>query len=163
MAEARHGKGGEKKALTNISGGQNPPDWDDDRDDEGNNLILADDYSYADREFYMYPAESAIFKSYQDNLPLSVVQTECGKVGLVTKMNTIVLLMRRKPENNLILHGISFLHWSMSSERGDIIRIGLSTVTISSAFLLLPHDSAVNCYYGVRSDWKEMDSSGNFV
>jgi hypothetical protein len=61
------------------------------------------------------------------------------------------------------VHGVPFLHWSISDEHGKILRIGLSTVSIAFAFLLLPHDSKMNCYYGVRSDWKEMDPSGNFV
>lgn len=154
----------QKKTLANISGGQ---DWEEEgeKDEEGgtNDDTVLELQKTGEREYFLYPNESFLYAEIRNDRPLSVVQTVCGKVGCVLSTNTIILLVRPNKNNDEVVHGVPFRTWKISDQTGKILRIGLSTVSIAFAFLLLPHHFVKYNYYGVRSDWKEMDLSGNFV
>lgn len=156
-----------KKALTCVSGGTTAADWAEEQDDDDEEEIVVDDeHAYADREFFKYPTDTAAVRDYLDVQPLSVVCTSCGKYGMVTRNDRIVLLNRLSGTPAIVLRGIAFIHWSIhfGAEDGTetLSLIPLDTVTISYSMVMLPHPNLQNWYCAVRSDWKEMDGDALF-
>jgi hypothetical protein len=98
-----------KKILASTSGSTAAEDWE--QDDE-----LSDDdddgLSYHKREFFKYKNEVAAYHDFAANLPLSVIVTECGKVGMVTRSDIVLLLARMDPTTDVVLRKLKFIHWS---------------------------------------------------
>ena len=157
-----------KKTLGNISGGTALEDWELDEVGETDTADTdADELSYHKREFFKYPNEAAAYRDFVDRLPLSVIITECGKLGMVTRSDIVLLLRRVDPSTDVILRKLTFIHWSTEFVGDDghskvLSNISLDSIKVSHASLLLPHPNLPNRYYAIRSDWKEMNSSTEF-
>ena len=149
-----------KKILAVIAGGTTSADW-----EESQNVSYDEkeeqDHSYATREFFKYPSVAAVYKSYFDSVPLSIVRTVCGRIGMVTRTNSIILLKPTEPTRMLELRGMWFANLKIDEqfirENDKIVDMTLDSVQLESAFLLLPHPNQKNFYYGVDSHWNERD------
>jgi hypothetical protein len=152
-----------KKILASTSGSTAAEDWE--QDDE-----LSDDdddgLSYHKREFFKYKNEVAAYHDFAANLPLSVIVTECGKVGMVTRSDIVLLLARMDPTTDVVLRKLKFIHWSTEFVEEDgrstmISSISLSSIKVAHASLFLPHPNLPNRYYAIRSDWNDDSTEFN--
>lgn len=147
----------QKKMLAAIAGGTLPLDWQDDDDAPDDN---DEEHSYANREFFKYPGISHALKDFDDNVPLSVVETSCGRFAIATRNNSLLLVQKVEPGRTISFHGILFVNFKIEQQfippNERIPDMTLQSVGISNAYLFLPHPTQKNYYYGVRSDWSEM-------
>ena len=147
-----------KKILAAIAGGTTAADWED-TDAEMREEKLQNSYEY--REFFKYPTIATIYKDFMDNVPLSVVQTSCNKLGMVTRADSIILLKKVEPSRNVVLRGMQFVHLKIEQqihgENDRMVDMTLESVQVTKVYLLLPHPNQRNFYYGVGSDWGEMN------
>lgn len=154
-----------KKILGMLSGGHEADDLESNEDAE--NEELAEMLSYEKREFFKYQNDAAALQDYVASIPLSAIVTECGKIGMVTRSDVILLLQKKGTSSDIVLRGLTFIHWTTEFVGEDgtsrvISSLPLASVNLSHACLLLPHPNLPNRYYAIRSDWKEMSSSTEF-
>ena len=137
-------------------------DWEDEKGNQEEDNEQQQ-HRYERQEFFKYPSIATIFKDFVDNVPLSVVQSSCGKLGMVTRSDSVILLKNVEHSRHILLRGMNFIHFKIEQQFiGDndrILDMTLESIQVTKAYLLLPHPNQKNFYYGISSDWAEMDIS----
>lgn len=151
-----------QKILDNTSETESEINW----EEEDNTSDDDDELSYQKREFFKYSNEGTAFRDFAAKLPLSVIVTTCGKVGMVTLTNKVVLIRRMDPTTDIVLRKLQFIHWSTEFVADDgntktVSIIPFESIKVAHASLFLPHPNLPNRYYAVRSNWNDDSTEFN--